>query len=45
MKISDFIFQFTPTNLSRTDSLCRVHIFMNAEYTYALITDLLSGNV
>lgn len=40
MKISDFIFQFTPTNLSQTDSLCRVRIFVNGENMYALITDL-----
>lgn len=40
MKISDFIFQFTPTNLSRTDSLCRVRIFANKNNTYALLTDI-----
>lgn len=40
MKVSDFIFQFTPTNLSRTDSLCRVRIFVNEKAMYALLTNV-----
>ncbi|GEM_PF-3986003 len=40
MKISDFIFQYTPANMMRTDSLCRVRLFVNAEKLYALITDV-----
>lgn len=40
MKVSDFIFQFTPVNLSRTDSLCRVRIFANAHNTCALLTNI-----
>ncbi len=40
MKISDFIFQFTPTNMSRTDSLCRVRIFFNENTTYTLLTNI-----
>ncbi len=40
MKINDFIFQFTPTNLSRTDSLCRVRVFANENTIYALLTNI-----
>ncbi|HED5643349.1 TPA: hypothetical protein R5E59_004908 [Enterobacter cloacae] len=40
MKISDFIFQFTPTNLSRTDSLCRVRIFLKDNVMHALLTNI-----
>lgn len=40
VKISDFIFQFTPTNLSRTDSLCRVRIFLKDNIMHALLTNI-----
>lgn len=40
MKINDFIFQFTPTNLSRTDSLCRVRIFLKENTMHALLTNI-----
>ena len=38
MKISDFIFQYTPANMMRTDSLCRVRLFVNAEKLSAVNT-------
>ncbi len=40
MKTSDFIFQFTPANMTRTDNLCRVRLFVNKQNMYALITDV-----